>query len=202
VGGEVLLVVRALEFVARRHSAQRRKGSAAEPYVNHLAEVARLLAEACAGGDPELVAAGLLHDTLEDTPTRPEELEREFGPGVLGLVREVTDDKRLPRQERKRLQVQTAVEKSARARMIKIADKVSNLRSLRSSPPLAWSRRRRLEYVRWAAQVVERCRGVSPELEQAFDRARREALAALGAPAEAEGAAAEAGVEGGAEAAR
>ena len=185
MGDDLLLVVRALEFAAHRHSAQRRKGAAAEPYVNHLAEVARLLAEACGGRDAELVAAGLLHDTLEDTRTEAAELEREFGPVVLGLVREVTDDKSLPRPERKRLQVQTAGAKSSRARMIKIADKTSNLRSLLASPPLGWSRRRRLEYFAWAAQVVERCRGVSPELEAAFDRAHREGLAALGAAAEA-----------------
>jgi (p)ppGpp synthase/HD superfamily hydrolase len=179
----LLLVVRALEFAARRHSAQRRKGPAAEPYVNHLAEVARLLAEAGGAGgaaDPELVAAGLLHDTLEDTATRAEELESEFGPGVLSLVREVTDDKSLPRRERKRLQVETSRKKSVRARMIKIADKTSNLRSLLASPPVGWSRRRRLEYLHWAAQVVERCRGVSPELEAAFDLAYREGLARMG----------------------
>jgi (p)ppGpp synthase/HD superfamily hydrolase len=184
VGGELLLVARALEFAARRHSAQRRKGLAAEPYVNHLAEVARLLAEACGGRDAELVAAGLLHDTLEDTATRAEELEKEFGAGVMSLVLEVTDDKSLPRQERKRLQVQTAGAKSDRARLIKIADKTSNLRSILASPPLGWSRGRRLEYFHWAAQVVERCRGVSPELEAAFDLAYREGLARLRAAAE------------------
>ena len=183
VGDELLLVVRALEFAARRHSAQRRKGRAAEPYVNHLAEVARLLAEAGGGPagrpDAELVAAGLLHDTLEDTATQAAELEREFGPIVLGLVQEVTDDKSLPRQERKRLQVETSGGKSVRARMIKIADKTSNLRSLLASPPVGWNRRRRLEYFQWAAQVVERCRGVSPELEAAFDRAWAEGLARM-----------------------
>jgi (p)ppGpp synthase/HD superfamily hydrolase len=183
VGDELLLVVRALEFAARRHSAQRRKGRAAEPYVNHLAEVARLLAEAGGGPggrpDAELVAAGLLHDTLEDTATQAAELEREFGPIVLGLVQEVTDDKSLPRQERKRLQVETSGGKSVRARMIKIADKTSNLRSILASPPVGWNRRRRLEYFRWAAQVVDRCRGVSPALEAAFDRAWAEGLARM-----------------------
>ena len=177
-----MLVARALEFAARKHSAQRRKGLAAEPYVNHLAEVALLLAVACGGRDPELVAAGLLHDTLEDTRTEAAELEREFGAGVLALVREVSDDKSLPREERKRLEVERAGGRSARARMIKLADKTSNLRSLLASPPVGWSRRRRLEYFRWAAQVAERCRGVSLALEAAFDRACREGLAMRGAP--------------------
>jgi (p)ppGpp synthase/HD superfamily hydrolase len=180
MGEDLVLVARALEFAARRHSAQRRKGLAAEPYVNHLAEVALLLAESCGGRDPELVAAGLLHDTLEDTATGTEELEREFGAGVLSLVLEVTDDQSLPRRERKRLAIETAGGKSARARLLKIADKTSNLRSLLASPPVGWTRRRRLEYFQWAAQVVERCRGVSPMLEAAFDQAWREGLARMG----------------------
>ena len=184
MGSELVLVVRALEFAARKHAAQRRKGLTAEPYVNHLAEVARLLAEAGEGRDPALVAAGLLHDTLEDTATGAAELEREFGADILALVLEVTDDKSLPRQERKRLQVQTAGSKSARARMLKIADKTSNLRSLLNSPPVGWSRRRRLEYIRWAGQVVERCRGVNAALEAAFDQAYREDLARMGAAEE------------------
>jgi (p)ppGpp synthase/HD superfamily hydrolase len=184
VGDGLVLVARALEFAARKHSAQRRKGLAAEPYVNHLAEVARLLAESCEGRDPELVAAGLLHDTLEDTRTEAAELERGFGAGVLALVLEVTDDKSLPRQERKRLEVEKAGGKSPRARMIKIADKTSNLRSILASPPVGWSRRRRLEYFRWAAQVAERCRGVSAALEAAFDRAYQEGLGRMGAPGE------------------
>jgi len=187
----MVLVARALEFAARKHSAQRRKGLAAEPYVNHLAEVALLLAVACGGRDPELVAAGLLHDTLEDTRTEAAELEREFGAGVLALVREVSDDKSLPREERRRLEVKRAGGRSARARMIELADKTSNLRSILASPPVGWalaryggSRRRRLEYFRWAAQVAERCRGVSAALEAAFDRACREGLAKMGAPGE------------------
>jgi GTP diphosphokinase / guanosine-3',5'-bis(diphosphate) 3'-diphosphatase len=127
-----------------------RKGARAEPYVNHLVEVARLLADATSGDDPALVAAGLLHDTLEDTCTTFEELEREFGADVAGLVQEVTDNKNLKKEERKRLQIETAGKKSPRARLIKIADKTSNLRSILSSPPTDWSTRRKREYFDWA----------------------------------------------------
>ena len=176
----LVLVARAMEFAAHKHSSQRRKGLTAEPYVNHLAEVARLLAESSGGRDAELVAAGLLHDTLEDTSTTAAELEREFGAGILGLVREVTDDKSLPKPERKRLQVQNAGGKSERARMISIADKTANLRSMLTSPPLGWSRRRCREYFLWAAEVVGRCRGVNAQLEAAFDRAFREVAEKLG----------------------
>lgn len=168
---DVVLVARALDFAARKHQGQRRKGELAEPYVNHLAEVARLVAEATGGRDAALVAAALLHDTVEDTRTTPEELEAEFGPEIAGIVAEVTDDKSLKKEERKRLQIETAPSKSARARIIKIADKTSNLESLVNSPPARWDAARRREYVMWASQVVLGCRGVNAQIEARFDEA-------------------------------
>lgn len=168
---DVLVLSRALMFAARKHSDQRRKGQSAEPYVNHLAEVALLVAEATQGRDVTVVAAALLHDTLEDTATSREELEREFGPEVAAVVLEVTDDKSLPKLERKRLQVEAAPGKSDRAKLVKIADKTSNLRSLLDSPPLGWDLERRREYFEWARRVVAGCRGVSPRLEAWFDEA-------------------------------
>jgi (p)ppGpp synthase/HD superfamily hydrolase len=164
---------RALDFAARKHRDQRRKGAAAEPYVKHLAEVANLVAEVTEGKDPLLVLGALLHDTLEDTNTTPEELANAFGVEAAQLVAEVTDDKRLPKRERKRLQVETARGKSKRAKLIKIADKTSNLRSIISSPPKDWNRQRKREYFDWAAKVVEECRGVNARLEQCFDEAYR-----------------------------
>src|SRR5262245_54643453 len=166
----VLLFARALDFAARKHVHQRRKGDLAEPYVNHLSDVARLLAEATKGEDITVVIAGLLHDTIEDTETTFAELTKEFGAEVAALVSEVTDDKRLPKAERKRLQVETAPHKSPRARMIKLADKTSNLRSMISSPPKDWSVERRRDYIDWAAKVAEGCRGVNAQLEQEFER--------------------------------
>jgi hypothetical protein len=155
------------------------KGELAEPYVNHLSDVARLLAAATNGEDVTVVIAGLLHDTLEDTETTFAELAKEFGQEVAELVAEVTDDKSLAKAERKRLQVETAPHKSARARMIKLADKTSNLHSLISSPPKDWSAERIRDYIDWAGKVVAGCRGVSPYLEAEFDRARRRAKAAV-----------------------
>src|SRR5207244_5473737 len=122
MASDIVAVARALDFAARKHSKQRRKGEAGEPYVNHLAEVARLVAEATGGKDTVAVLAALLHDAIEDTPTTREELEGEFGREVAAVVAEVTDDKSLPKAERKRLQVETAPHKSARAKLIKIAD--------------------------------------------------------------------------------
>jgi (p)ppGpp synthase/HD superfamily hydrolase len=174
------LVSRAADFAARRHVGDRRKGSGAEPYINHLAEVALLLSDATAGGDPVLIASGWLHDTLEDTPTTREELERLFGEEVAALVAEVTDDKSLAPEDRKRLQVERTPHKSTRARMLKIADKTSNLRSITHSPPEFWSRERMSDYVDWGQAVVKGCRGLNTDLEAAFDaavEAAREAIA-------------------------
>jgi (p)ppGpp synthase/HD superfamily hydrolase len=166
---DLMLVCRAADFAAQRHVGIRRKGSAKEPYVNHLAEVARLLAEATDGKDATLVAAGWLHDTIEDTKTSREELQEEFGSDVAAVVAECTDDKSLEKAERKRRQIADAPKKSARARMLKIADKTSNVRSLLVSPPDHWERERLIDYIDWAEKVVANCRGLNSSLEKAFD---------------------------------
>jgi len=166
-------VAQALDFAARKHAHQRRKGINAEPYINHLTEVALLLAEATGGEDAALVMAGLLHDTIEDTETTPRELQAAFGADVASLVAEVSDDTRLPREERRRRQVQSAPGKSARARMIKLADKIANLRSIAESPPVGWSGRRKREYVAWAREVAAASCPTNERLERQFEEAAR-----------------------------
>lgn len=168
---EVVRIARALDFAARKHAAQRRKGEAQEPYINHLAEVALLVAEATAGADANLVIAALLHDTIEDQEVKYEELTGAFGADVADLVKEVTDDKSLPKAKRKALQVEHAPHKSPRAKVLKIADKTSNLRSILASPPTDWTAVRKREYFEWATKVVSGCRGVSPWLGEQFDEA-------------------------------
>lgn len=175
----VALVARAADFAARRHVGQVRKGVAREPYLNHLAEVAALLAETADAPDACLVAAGWLHDTIEDTATEREELAECFGEEIAGVVAEVTDDKSLPKAERKRLQIETAPHKSPRAKALKIADKISNVRSLIVSPPDDWERDRLIDYVDWAVEVVKGCRGVNPRLDQLFDQTVAEARKTL-----------------------
>jgi guanosine-3',5'-bis(diphosphate) 3'-pyrophosphohydrolase len=176
---KISLVAKAADFAARRHVNQRRKGVGNEPYINHLAEVAMLLAVATEGNDAELVAAGYLHDTLEDTQTEYEELAGVFGAEIAQIVAEVTDDKSLPKAVRKELQVEKVRSKSERARMLKIADKTSNLRSLAMSPPADWDSTRALEYIRWAESVVAGCRGLNPNLEKLFDAAAADARVAI-----------------------
>jgi len=166
----VLRILEAARFAAEKHAAQKRKGIAAEPYVNHLLEVAELIAASANTLDTDLVAAGLLHDTIEDTATTAEELEQRFGADMAALVLEVTDDKSLPREMRKTLQVQNAPHKSRRAQVIKLADKISNLRSILHSPPADWSAERKREYFAWARAVVDALSAPNPLLKTEFDR--------------------------------
>jgi (p)ppGpp synthase/HD superfamily hydrolase len=171
----LVLVSCAADFAAERHKDQRRKGKGQVPYVNHLADVARLLAVATKGADPELVAAGWLHDTVEDTATSHDELVSTFGDNIASLVMEVTDDKSLPKAERKRLQVVKTPAKTPRAKMIKLADLTSNLRQL----PDDWEVRRIHDYFEWADQVAAGCRGINAELERTFDQTAASGRAAL-----------------------
>ena len=173
------LVTRAIHFAAQRHADQRRKGRRAEPYVNNLTEVAASLAEATDGEDPALLAAAYLHDTIEDTQTSLAELRNLFGEDIAALVMEVTDDKSLPKLERKRLQIVTAPKKSRRAKLLKIADATSNVRALAVDPPADWYTARVADYIAWAEQVIGHCRGLNPKLEQAFDAAVRAARDAV-----------------------
>jgi (p)ppGpp synthase/HD superfamily hydrolase len=173
------LVTRAVGFAAERHTDQRRKGLRQRPYFNHLAEVADLLSEATEGSDAVLIAAAFLHDTIEDTQTAIDELRALFGEDIASLVLEVTDDKSLPKQERKRLQIVMTPKKSRRAKLLKIADATSNVRTLTFDPPTDWDSDRMLDYVDWAEQVISHCRGLNPALERAFDIAAAEARAAI-----------------------
>jgi (p)ppGpp synthase/HD superfamily hydrolase len=168
---DVLQIVYALDFAASAHSTQRRKGGKREPYINHLTEVARLAAQATGGADDKLIIAALLHDVLEDQSMHVtyEMLVENFGKQVANIVQEVTDDKSLPKAERKRMQVVHAPHLSRRAKILKIADKSANLNSLLKTPPLDWSLTRKREYFAWAAEVVDGCRGVNPWIERVFD---------------------------------
>ncbi len=168
---EWIAVLKAADAAARWHVHQKRKGAAQEPYINHLLEVASLVADATDGKDPNLVIAALLHDAIEDQEVPREMIAEAFGEDVAALVEEVTDDKSLEKQERKRLQVEHAHKKSDRAKVLKLADKTSNLRTISASPSPEWSVKRRLEYVAWAREVVLGLRGTNDRLETEFDRA-------------------------------
>jgi (p)ppGpp synthase/HD superfamily hydrolase len=163
------LVCEAAEFAARRHTGQARKGRGNEPYVNHLAEVANLLAAATEGKDAELVAAGWLHDTIGDTETTREELLQDFGRRVADLVAEVTDDMSLSKEQRRQRQIVEAPHKSPGAKLIKIADKISNIAGRIRPQPSPEQREDLIDYLGFAEKVVAGCRGVNAMLDLTFE---------------------------------
>jgi (p)ppGpp synthase/HD superfamily hydrolase len=163
-------VLSAAQFAAERHAKQKRKGIAAEPYVNHLIEVAHLVSTALSEPDTNLIIAAMLHDTIEDAGVTRSDLARRFGNDVAGLVAEVTDDKSLPKQERKDLQVKNARKKSARAQVIKLADLISNMRGILNSPPADWEYERKADYFKWAKRVADGLASPNPVLKAEFDR--------------------------------
>jgi len=165
------LILKALDFAAHKHRDQRRKDKRASPYINHPIELANMLWREGGVTDPVTVAAALLHDTIEDTETSWQELRGEFGDDVAEVVLEVTDVKWLKKAVRKRLQVAKAKYASERARLVKLADKICNLRDVAAHPPAGWSLERRREYFEWAKEVVDKLRGTHAGLERAFDNA-------------------------------
>jgi (p)ppGpp synthase/HD superfamily hydrolase len=177
---EFVSVMRAANLAAKWHTHQRRKGEAKEPYSNHLLEVASMVAEATNGADANVVIAALLHDAIEDQGIKAETIASEFGLHVANIVMEVTDDKTLPKAERKCKQVESAPKKSREAKLIKLADKTSNLRAVANSPAPDWSVERRREYIEWARSVAAGVRGTSPWLEEQFDEAADQAVRSVG----------------------
>ncbi|NUM82285.1 HD domain-containing protein [bacterium] len=173
------MILRAVKFSAEKHKDQRRKDAEASPYINHPIQVAELLWRVGGVRDTVVILGALLHDTIEDTETAPEEIESLFGEDVLDVVLEVTDDKRLPKMERKRLQIEQAPHKSLRARQLKLADKICNVRDITHSPPKDWTLERRLEYFDWTEKVVNGIRGSNESLEKLYDELLEEGRSRL-----------------------
>lgn len=165
----IWLLLKALHFAAQKHKDQRRKDPAASPYINHPIEVAETLWRIGGVRDMTTLVAAVLHDTIEDTETTPQELEAEFGPEVRTVVEEVTDDKHLSWQDRKRLQIERAKHKSPQAKLVKLADKICNVQDIAKAPPAGWSPERQRKYIDWARAVVDEVRGANPDLERHFD---------------------------------
>jgi len=164
------LVLHALVFATDKHRGQVRKDADATPYIEHPVALASLLWEVGVH-DAEVLAAAILHDTIEDTPTTHDELENEFGRAVADLVADVTDDKRQPKAVRKRQQIEHASHLKPRARLVKLADKICNLRDVANSPPAGWSLERRREYFEWARAVIDKVPDKHPQLAAHFEKA-------------------------------
>ncbi len=168
---DLKILLKALSFAAHKHKDQRRKDIHASPYINHPISLASILCNEAHITDIEVICGALLHDTVEDTETTPEELEEVFGAAIRNIVMDVTDDKTLPREQRKQAQINHAEHIGNKAKLVKLADKISNLRDVAVNPPPEWSLERRQEYFDWAKKVIDKIRGSHPTLEALFDKA-------------------------------
>ena len=164
-------LIDALAFAAHKHRDQRRKDAAASPYINHPIALVQVLASEAGVTDLPALCAAALHDTIEDTETSFDELVAGFGEAVAAVVMEVTDDRSLPKGERKAAQISHAAHLSHAAKLVKLADKICNLRDVADNPPDRWPLERRREYFDWARRVVDGLRGAHPALERIFDAA-------------------------------
>ncbi|XP_043210293.1 guanosine-3',5'-bis(diphosphate) 3'-pyrophosphohydrolase MESH1-like [Amphibalanus amphitrite] len=170
----VRCLLRAANFAAIKHKDQRRKDPDKTPYINHPIGVAYILMDEGDVTDIDVLQAAILHDTVEDTDTTLDEIQDVFGEKVRSIVAEVTDDKSLPKAERKRLQVEHAASRSHQAKLVKLADKLYNLRDLCRTTPEGWDEQRVAEYFQWAARVVRGLRGTNRPLEERLERLFKE----------------------------
>ncbi|CAK9795483.1 Guanosine-3',5'-bis(diphosphate) 3'-pyrophosphohydrolase MESH1 [Anthophora quadrimaculata] len=162
-------IIKCVNFAAIKHKDQRRKDEEETPYINHPIGVANILIQEGQIYDPATIVAALLHDTVEDTETTFEEIENIFGTEVCNIVKEVTDDKSLPKLQRKKLQIENASKKSHKAKLITLADKLYNLRDLQRTIPIGWSQDMVKDYFKWSKAVIDRCRRTNFNLERELD---------------------------------
>lgn len=170
---DIKVYTKCIDFAATKHRTQRRMDAAKTPYINHPIGVANILANEGDVTDLETLMAAILHDTVEDTNTTFAEIEENFGLEIKNIVADVTDDKSLPKTERKKLQILHAKDCSPKAKLVKLADKLYNLRDLETSTPEEWTEERVHEYFQWAKQVVDNLRGTNKKLEDALDEVFR-----------------------------
>lgn len=166
---DLRILLKALTFAAYKHKDQRRRDVDASPYINHPISLADILCNEAHITDIETICGALLHDTVEDTETTAEELEQVFGKTIRDIVMDVTDDKTLPKAARKQAQIDHAAHISDKAKLIKLADKISNLRDVLNNAPTDWSLERRQQYFDWSCKVIDQVRGSHLELEALFD---------------------------------
>jgi guanosine-3',5'-bis(diphosphate) 3'-pyrophosphohydrolase len=166
---DLKMLFKALSFAAHKHKDQRRRDVDASPYINHPISLADILCNEAQVTDVETICSALLHDTIEDTQTTAEELEQAFGKTICAIVMEVTDDKSLSKAARKQAQIDHAAHISEKSKLVKLADKISNLRDVLYNAPPDWDLDRRQQYFDWALCVIDQVRGTHPELEALFD---------------------------------
>ena len=161
--------LKALRTASIAHKFQMRKDGQT-PFINHPIQVAELISSVGGIQDEVILSAAILHDIIEDTTTTYDEVKNTFGFVIADIVMECSDNKDLPKAERKRLQVVNVSKKSYEAKIVKLADKIANMTDIIVNPPNDWDKERKLEYFYWAKEVVdEGLRGINSGLELMFD---------------------------------
>jgi guanosine-3',5'-bis(diphosphate) 3'-pyrophosphohydrolase len=166
---DLALILTALEFSSHKHHDQRRKDNNASPHINHPISLANVLCDEEKITHAKVICAALLHDAIEDTETTADELKSRFGKSITNIFLEVTDDKSLQKAERKFAQIEHANHASKRAKLVKLADKICNLRDILFTPPADWTLSRKREYFDWSNAVIAQIRGTNKKLERVFD---------------------------------
>lgn len=164
-------LIQTLAFAAAKHRDQRRKDVCASPYINHPIQLVDVLCNEAGVEDINVLRGAILHDTVEDTETTADELTQHFGQQICKIVLEVSDDANLCKADRKQEQINHAATLSDEAKLVKLADKICNLRDVADNPPAGWGIERRQEYFDWALAVIDGLRGIHPVLESIFDQA-------------------------------
>ena len=162
------MIIKALQFAAEKHKGQLRKGNLKTPYINHPIKVAFVLQTIGGVTDENVLAAALLHDVIEDTDATHKDLANLFNTKIADIVIEISDEKGLDREVRKRLQIQDAVNLSYEAKIIRIADKLYNIQDVCGIDAPNWNYDRKYEYIQWAEKVVNQIKGTHEALETSF----------------------------------
>lgn len=160
-------LIQMLSYASEKHKNQRRQGVNKTPFINHPIEVCRILSEVGGVTDEDILCSCLGHDLIEDANVTFEDLEMLFGIRVANMVQECSDDKSLPKQERKRLQIIHTKTISDDAKLIKLADKIANMQSVLNDPP-NWPLERKIKSFDWSYEVVGWIQGLNPALEEMF----------------------------------
>jgi guanosine-3',5'-bis(diphosphate) 3'-pyrophosphohydrolase len=164
------LVIRAAYFAGEKHRLQRRSDVEQTPYINHPLELAHILTEEGGINCLDTICASLLHDTLEDTDTSSDELKKHFGDVIASIVMEVSNDMTLSSQQRRVYELEKVVSLSHKAKLVKIADKLANIRDVSTMPPMGWTREKKQDYFDFALEIINQIGSVSPRLHQIFLR--------------------------------
>ncbi|MFZ9848658.1 MAG: HD domain-containing protein [Flavobacteriales bacterium] len=162
------LLFKALNYSAEQHKAQRRKGMESVPYINHPIKVTNIITQFIPDASDDLICAAILHDVVEDTDATIDDIKNKFGDAIASIVQEVTDDKSISKAESRRKQIENAPKLSYNAKIIRVCDKISNVRDICGENIPDWDYKTKIEYLNWAEQVVYALDKFHEELQFAF----------------------------------